>query len=204
MQEHGIQSLAEGWDETSIYERLGLHESSCEWSQYMKFHRQRTYSQRTWVVQEIAFSKELLVMISHHVLEWEGMAFLARFLRISGLEDHFLVANDDNEAQDGEKSDQQDAIPLIESWAQLRMDTIGIGSEEWLTKLKAKYETDDAEMATYLFFFDVLRLMRPGHATDARDKNLRSIRLSPKSTGAARHSAALHAYICQVCGPDIQ
>mgnify|MGYP003624108005 CR=1 FL=1 len=59
VQENVAVSLSEGWDENNFYERLGLSTHACDWEAYINFSNERTYFDRTWIIQKLHSRRRL-------------------------------------------------------------------------------------------------------------------------------------------------
>ncbi|OAL53726.1 hypothetical protein IQ07DRAFT_596737 [Pyrenochaeta sp. DS3sAY3a] len=188
VEKHGIESFSEGWTEHSFYERLGLNARHIDWKNYTKFYAQRTFFNRTWVYQEIAFPKDLLIRVDHHTLKLEEMALLARFLRMSGLgmglsmggtevdsddgfEDIFRMSKQYSAVEDP-NSTEADVSPgaQVDTFYRLRTQVKGIGTMEWLTGQAEERKMKDLKVAAYTFFMSVLCALRLADASDPSDK----------------------------------
>jgi Heterokaryon incompatibility protein (HET) len=80
-----------GWEKSkaynikdpSFYDSLGLLQPTwTQWESYVTFCQRRWFT-RSWIVQEAALAKELVVLCAGVELSWENMQFLSVFLKVS-------------------------------------------------------------------------------------------------------------------------
>jgi hypothetical protein len=186
VQEHGVDSLSEGWNEETFHEKLGIIARHCDWEGYARFYRDRTFFSRSWMYQELSFAKAMTVLIAHHQMNFDEMALLARFLRMSGLglslcaknvgcdEEHTGLLKPRTRNQLPEAVDELDQSRYpgsqIDKFHQLRRQVHGIGTRAWLENIAKELCMDDLEMAAYTFFAYVLDEVRIAQAGDLHDK----------------------------------
>tara|TARA_R110002003_G_scaffold180_1_gene14350 strand:- start:32383 stop:32820 length:438 start_codon:yes stop_codon:yes gene_type:complete len=145
-------------------------------------------------------------MVAHHVMELKDISFVAHFLRVGGLENHFLYFDTGDVKLVPEDSDDMAtrSARMIDFWFQVREKIIGIGSMEWLTKFAASVEVSDLETAAYMFFSYVSGIMRSVDASDPRDKIFAGVQFPPANSQAAQCSASTSTIVSQVRRGNLQ
>jgi hypothetical protein len=180
LKEHRVEISEGGWDMKKFYEITGLNPRQCDWKYYAKFYREREVFKRSWILQELCFSKDLIVMVAHHAFSLQSLAALAGFLRFTDLsldmfedeEDGVITTNSHLQSVEERGSDSVYQIPgvAIFSIQSIKQRIDGIGTMDWLKKLASELDVENLETAAYVFFLRILVQIRSNKATDPRDK----------------------------------
>ncbi|KAH7350429.1 heterokaryon incompatibility protein-domain-containing protein [Pyrenochaeta sp. MPI-SDFR-AT-0127] len=170
VQRYGWTAMAEGWDTENYAERLGVSESRFKWKSYFEIYR-RAYFGRSWIFQELAFSKDVAFLFGQLTLGIDDLATMALFLKTSRLELPLMSAcEDDNEEQNSTELYFSSPTSKIIAFYQKREHIRGIGNIQWLKKIAEMSDIQDLETAAYFFFFSVILQIRAADAKWPQDK----------------------------------
>ncbi|KAF1842436.1 uncharacterized protein K460DRAFT_359047 [Cucurbitaria berberidis CBS 394.84] len=178
LEERGSGIVEDGWNEVNFYGRLKLEHvrGQLDWKGYARFFNERAWFTRAWVLQEICFAPDAVVMFANLVPNLELLTRVALFLRLAGLT-HQLTENNrweeiESRTEEAHESSGFESTPgtWLENVHNIRQKMKGIGTLPWLEKTAEMLKSTDLKFAAYSFWAYTLVGLRHLEATDKRDK----------------------------------
>ena len=135
-----------------------------DWIAYVEFHK-RTWFHRTWIVQEVALAKKLVVLCGDTKCDWESITVFGKFMKDSRWANILLVRSGQNPGVRVNPGERQLSISRLARHFQSQ------ASHAEDARLHCKYVCDAENVNERGAYLDwMLHVTRPSSASDPRDK----------------------------------
>ena len=131
---------------------------------YVEFHR-RAWFHRTWIVQEVALARKLVVLCGGAECNWESITLVGKFMKDSRWANRLFIRSSQDPGIHVNPGERQLSI------SRLAKDFQSPGLQAQDARLHCKYVCDAGKVNERGAYLDwMLHMTRPSSASDPRDK----------------------------------